>query len=361
MGDDVRRCTVITISHPISKNHQRAKSRQASMINQKELRLKVLVLLYLSEIDTRQLYLPMGYSSLFDFCTMHLKYTRATAARRIRSARAAARYPEALDMLVSGEINITTLSIICDILDRDNYINILSEIRNKSTRHVEMLVSRHRPVQIIRDTVRPICIKKRVEIIPEIIGGDSSSSAETNPANPDDEERRNSNKTSSSAETRIILEQYLKLGFSVSPEFMAKYNKIKSLLSSRYPEGINFETLFDILMTEYLEKHDPDKKRERRLNRIRSAKNESKKSPAGGPKRPRERGEKYRGGCAGRGCGERNIKNHDHRSRHIPPRRAGSGLYKRQGPMHIHKREWKTMQCHLGSGDRSCCTLRAGR
>jgi 5-methylcytosine-specific restriction endonuclease McrA len=339
MGDDVRRCAVITLNRPSSKTHQKLKSRQNSKtrlgfektrkqlgslsdrellgnlqkLSQKERRLKVLVLLYLSEIDKRQLYLPMGYSSLFDFCTMRLRYPRATAARRIRSARAAAMYPEALDMLISGEINITTLSMMSDILDQDNHEQILSEIRGRTTRQVELLASRHKPVNIIRDTVRPVCFRRRVENAPvdngagtedgtrgagpsaetklanpnvsesgghATVGGDSSPSAETKPTNPgalaSDWRRPAIGDSSPSAGTkpganslpgRLILEQRLKLGFTVTPEFMKKYTKIKSLLSSRHPEGINFETLFDILMNEYLEKHDPDKKHMRRAKR----------------------------------------------------------------------------------------------
>ena len=228
-------------------------------LNQRERKLKVHVLLYLSEIDTRALYLPMGYSSLFEFCTGHLGYTRATAARRIRSARAAAWYPEALTMLRSGEINITTLSMISDILNQENHDEILSEIRSRSTRQVELLVSRHRPVHVIRDTVRPVCVVRRMLESGATCGasGDkiSSLSAETELANrcnsmgdespdisksspsagtrsgnqdthTDDGHNDNNSKSSLSAETKlsasghsekIILEQRLKLGFSVSP------------------------------------------------------------------------------------------------------------------------------------------------
>jgi len=152
-------------------------------LNHREHKLKTLVLLYLAEIDKRQLYLPMGYGSLFDFCTMHLGYTRATAGRRIRAARAASKYPEALDMLRSGGINITTLSMISDVLDRDNYVAMLAEIRNKSTRYVEMLVSRHRPVPVIRDTVRPVCVRRRIETSPVSLA--PGSSAGTTPADLD--------------------------------------------------------------------------------------------------------------------------------------------------------------------------------
>jgi hypothetical protein len=54
-------------------------------------------------------------------------------------------------------------------------------------------------------------------------GGGSTPGAESNPA----------------PKGRVSLEQRLKLGFSVSPEFMAKYNRIKALLSSKHPDGID--------------------------------------------------------------------------------------------------------------------------
>lgn len=331
--------------------------------NQKECKLKVLVLLYLSEIDTRKLYLVMGYSSLFDFCTMHLRYTRATAARRIRSARAAAKYPEALELLLSGEINITTLSMISDILDQDNHEEILSAIRGRSTRAVELLVSRHRPVNIIRDTVRPICVRRRVEEsrvacgtgpsaetnlsspsgetklgnqntpaggVRPIASGDSSPSAETKLANPgaqvSDGRRPATGDFTPSAETksspsslpgRVILEQRLKLGFTVTPEFMAKYNRIKSLLSNKHPEGIDFETLFDILMNEYLERHDPDRRRARRKKRAANRDKITKRNPE------KQGSQRTRGAInrdqAGKGDRRNKIKEPNCGSRHIPP------------------------------------------
>ena len=186
---------MITLSNPSSKNQPKSKSahksepRKASRgrpdlkrarkeleslsnkkllsnlagLNHKERKLKAIVLLYLSELERRKLYLPLGFSSLFDLCTYHLGYTKATAFRRIRAARAALKYPEALDMLLSGEINITTLSIVTDILDDDNRREILAEIRGKSTRQVEALVSRHRPERVSRDSVRPVCVMRRLK------------------------------------------------------------------------------------------------------------------------------------------------------------------------------------------------------
>ena len=326
---------MITLNSPSLKNHpalktsprfERARKKLGALsdrellgnlqkFNQKECKLKVLVLLYLSEIDTRKLYLPMGYSSLFDFCTMHLRYTRATAARRIRSARAAAKYPEVLELLLSGEINITTLSMISDILDQDNHEEILSAIRGRSTRAVELLVSRHRPVNIIRDTVRPICVRRRVEESRVACG--TGPSAETNSNCPHFTPSAETKSSPSSLPGRVILEQRLKLGFTVTPEFMAKYNRIKSLLSNKHPKGVNFEMLFEILMNEYLEKHDPDRRRARRKKRAANRDKITKRNPE------KQGSQRTRGAInrdqAGKGDRRNKIKEPNCGSRRIPP------------------------------------------
>ncbi len=52
------------------------------------------------------------------------------------------------------------------------------------------------------------------------------------------------------------------------PEFMDKLNKIKSLLSNKFPAGITLKELFGITMEEYLEKHDPERRIAMREKRI---------------------------------------------------------------------------------------------
>ena len=42
---------------------------------------------YLSELDCRQIYRDLGYSSLFSFCTEGLGYSESSASRRIQAAR----------------------------------------------------------------------------------------------------------------------------------------------------------------------------------------------------------------------------------------------------------------------------------
>jgi len=45
------------------------------------------VLRYLRKVESEKVYLKLGYSSLFDFCTSYLKYSEGAAQRRIQATR----------------------------------------------------------------------------------------------------------------------------------------------------------------------------------------------------------------------------------------------------------------------------------
>jgi hypothetical protein len=66
----------------------------------------------INEIDLRKLHLARGYSSLFDFLTLSLGYTPASAQRRIDGARLLRQIPEVAGKLESGEINLSQVSLL---------------------------------------------------------------------------------------------------------------------------------------------------------------------------------------------------------------------------------------------------------
>ncbi len=77
-----------------------------------------------------------------------------------------------------------------------------------------------------------------------------------------------------------MLEKRLKIVFGVDPEFMNKVNQVKELLSARYPKGLDFETLFEALMDEYIERHSPEARMRRR--KMRAAKAEKSRKTTNG-------------------------------------------------------------------------------
>ena len=378
----------------------------------------VRILYLLNEVERRRLYVGRGYASLYEFCIDALGYSRSAAMRRIHAARCVKICPAAARLLRSGAISLTALAMVSGIINSSNAREILHSIRGRSTRDVELLISRHRPAYRFRDRVRPICL-----MVPEnnspgargaidgrgegcgaaVAGVPASAAVERNGSDPagavtknsssrfpgagkiwdqeiinkqdsdidmtrqrgeSDDGRCESDETSgcSSADQtssaagaackngaadgarsdahgghapgaerieRVRIEQKYAVEFTVEPEFMEKLERVKSLLSRKYPTGLSFEVIFTVLMHEYLDRHDPEKRLERRARR-RESRKRGECATGRESSRSRERGENNNsrpGGAAVAQSGAQNSDNtqekntHSHekrRSRHIP-------------------------------------------
>ncbi|UCF04727.1 MAG: hypothetical protein JSV33_12495, partial [bacterium] len=238
------------------------------------------ILCCLAEIDRRRLYLPRGYGSLFEFCTGYLHYSRSGAGRRIRAARCLAGFPQVADMLLSGEINLCVLSLVSGILTNENADEILSWIKGRSFREVELLVSRHRPERMLRDRVKPVCIM--TECADSMKGAGTSTGRDRIPSGRSTPGVGTNSKATLTftpnvgsekipsdpkhgpegpeGMERVMITQKFKLEFAVDPAFMEKLERVISLLSTKHPGGLGFEKLFEILMDDYLERHNPEKR-----------------------------------------------------------------------------------------------------
>lgn len=111
-----------------------------------ERRIVASVLRHLSEFDRRRLAVGRGFPSLFDYCVIELKYAQGEAARRIQSARAAAKYPVLYKAVERGFISLTVVSILAPHLKWNNYRKLIRASKGLSTREVEALVGSLNPV-----------------------------------------------------------------------------------------------------------------------------------------------------------------------------------------------------------------------
>ena len=250
----------------------------------KERKIQLDILLYIVELEKRKLYLLRGYNSLFEFCTRQLGYSRASAYRRIQASKCIGRFPKVANMLLTGELNISIVSLISGILTIENINTIISLVRGKSYRDAEIAIVMYKPIETkARDKIKPVSVLEK-KSGPDIMTNrdtkntDICLNVETN--------RRNSNNnnineidfspgadTSSVKETSkeetegLELKQKFKLEFMVDPEFIKKLDRIKSQLSRKYPKGVNFEMLFTVVIDEYLDRHSPEKRIQRREKR----------------------------------------------------------------------------------------------
>ena len=74
------------------------------------------ILLYIREVDRRQLYLEYSYTSLFSFLTVEIGYTKASAQRRIDSARLLNELPEMKKDLELGTLNLSQVSMVAQCI-----------------------------------------------------------------------------------------------------------------------------------------------------------------------------------------------------------------------------------------------------
>ena len=95
------------------------------------------LLALLAEVDTRQLYLGEGCSSLFTHCTRVLHFSEHAAYHRIETARAARFFPIILQLVADGSVTTTTVALLRPHLTPDNHAALLTDARHRTKREVE--------------------------------------------------------------------------------------------------------------------------------------------------------------------------------------------------------------------------------
>jgi hypothetical protein len=78
----------------------------------KERELLYDILLTIKEINSRKLYLELGFSSLFSYLTTGVGYGESSAFRRIEAARLLKDAPELGARIQSGEITLNQISMV---------------------------------------------------------------------------------------------------------------------------------------------------------------------------------------------------------------------------------------------------------
>src|SRR5215208_5422446 len=90
------------------------------------------IVAHLAELDTRDVHLREGYSSLHVYCRDALGLTDSEAFNRIEVARAGRRFPVILEMLLADAIHLTAVRLLAPHLTGDNHRGVLESARGKT-------------------------------------------------------------------------------------------------------------------------------------------------------------------------------------------------------------------------------------
>jgi len=267
--------------------------RRLDELVHKERETTLEIIRHIIEFDRRKLYLGLGHSSLFDYCTLQLGYSGSAAQRRIKTARCIREFPEIYRMLERNEIGLSGVCLLADILAPENKSELLKEARGKSKRGIEQIVARFKPGKDIIEKVKPVFVSALVNPPANSRDSENKSSTSTKASNPcsapDASSHINSDKSTTAGGSRnsagcsgtpqqtLIFKKKFKLEFAVDPECMKKIEKVKALLSRKYPNGVPLGLLLEEALDAYLDKHSPERKRKRREKRQEEQK--AKKNP----------------------------------------------------------------------------------
>jgi hypothetical protein len=101
----------------------------------------VQVIAHLGEVEARRLHLELGFRSLFEYCTEHLRYSENEAGIRILAARTARRFPIIYQALLEGSLHVTAVCRLARFLTEENQAELLTTARNKSKAEVDALLA----------------------------------------------------------------------------------------------------------------------------------------------------------------------------------------------------------------------------
>lgn len=201
---------------------------------------KILVLHLMAEFDRRRLYAKENKSSLFEYCTTVLKFSAGSTQRRIDTMRAMKLIPEIEQKLVTGELNLSSVSQAQKLFRHEAKVGksyniderkvVLQMLENKSSRECERQIAAISPSSVVKE-------KRR------ILSCDDNGETKT--------------------EMKVV----------VDGQLVKKLDKIKALLSHKNPRMTDRE-LLEEMADVVLAKLDPQQKALRAVKRV-TKKNEN--------------------------------------------------------------------------------------
>ena len=157
-------------------------SRAAEKLVSLQRRNDAALIAHLVELTRRKGHLELGYKSLFDYCVKFLRLGESSAWKRTQVAGVAGRFPQVLEHLAQGKVNLSVLSILAKHLTAENIDRLLKEAEGKTTREAKEIVVAFDPKPAAKPTIRKKPLRSPVSV--EVTDGRagvavSSSSEET--------------------------------------------------------------------------------------------------------------------------------------------------------------------------------------
>lgn len=247
------------------------------------------ILSHLAEAARRKLYVPRGHASLWQYCRRELGYCETSALRRLAAVRCLEAHPQALELLRTGELTLSTLSLVPRKLAAEEVVRAIDLIRGRSRRDAQKILVAsglvERPaladrVRVVAEGPRPAALhvleladEETPEPAPPTSAAKADPAAAPPPAThgqtvataePQEPTRPAAAAAAGHAAGRTVRVQ---VSCTVSESVWADYQKASALLSHVLGPTPTIEAVLDCLVHEFLERRDPERRQARRERR----------------------------------------------------------------------------------------------
>jgi 5-methylcytosine-specific restriction endonuclease McrA len=120
-------------------------TRGLAALDAKERTVTAEWLAYLAEVDARRLYLPAGYSSMYDYCVHELRRPEDSICNRIRAARTAWKFPAIFPALAYGRLHLSAVVMLAPHLAPDTADELLAVTAHKTKAEIKQLLAQRFP------------------------------------------------------------------------------------------------------------------------------------------------------------------------------------------------------------------------
>lgn len=122
------------------------------------------IILHIQEVYKRKLFLEMGYASMFAYMTEYLGYSSGSAQRRIDAARLASELPEVINMLETGQTDLSKCSMIQKTVrykENVEQIKIATDLKKDLLLKIQNQTKHQAQVEIAKKLNVPIKIESK--------------------------------------------------------------------------------------------------------------------------------------------------------------------------------------------------------
>lgn len=234
------------------------------------------IVAYLSEVETRKIFVAEAHDTMFDFCVDRLGMSTNEAGVRLQVARLYRKHPDVLKPLVCGEVSLTSLYLLRSHITDENCASILERVSGMTTRQVEHFIAVELLHSKPRESIRRI---SSTPTLPNSTSGSASSASDPDAKeprmheseaapHPDSQEVERHPVTAPTMEHFVeVTHEWHKIQFAATSAQREKIERAVRLSASRGRKrdlGSMFEQAVDLLLAALEDEQRPKARRPRK-------------------------------------------------------------------------------------------------